>query len=431
MSPAELAVEGPAPLRGRLRPPGDKGISHRALLFAAMADGTSRLTGLADGDDVARTRAALAALGVPVRDGDDGAVVVRGAGVDGLREPPHVLDCANSGTTMRLAVGLLAGRPFHSVLVGDDALSRRPMARVAAPLRAMGAHVDGRDGGDYAPLAVRGGALTGRRHELAGASGQVKTALLLAGLQADGVTEIVEPAASRDHSERLLEALGVPLTRPDATTVQVRAGAPRPFELDVPGDVSSAAFFVVAATITPGSELVVEDVDLNPTRLGYLDALTRMGADVTATVGETRLGEPVGELTVRAAPLHGAEITVDEGFIDEVPALAVAAAFADGVTEFRAVGELRVKESDRLAALEQELTQLGVGVEAGADRLVVRGGAPQAATLKSHGDHRIAMAAAVAANAVPGGSTVRGWAAVAVSYPGFADDLAALTGTRR
>ena len=431
MSPAELAVEGPAPLRGRLRPPGDKGISHRALLFAAMADGTSRLTGLADGDDVARTRAALAALGVPVRDGDDGAVVVRGAGVDGLREPPHVLDCANSGTTMRLAVGLLAGRPFHSVLVGDDALSRRPMARVAAPVRAMGAHVDGRDGGDYAPRAVRGGGLTGRRHELAGASGQVKTALLLAGLQADGVTEIVEPAASRDHSERLLEALGVPLTRPDATTVQVRAGAPRPFELDVPGDVSSAAFFVVAAAITPGSELVVEDVDLNPTRLGYLDALTRMGADVTATVGETRLGEPVGDLTVRAAPLHGAEITVDEGFIDEVPALAVAAAFADGVTEFRAVGELRVKESDRLAALEQELAQLGVGVEAGADRLVVRGGAPQAATLKSHGDHRIAMAAAVAANAVPGGSTVRGWAAVAVSYPGFADDLAALTGTRR
>ncbi len=430
MTPAELALEGPAPLRGRLRPPGDKGISHRALLFAAMASGTSRLAHLADGDDVARTRAAVTALGVPVTGGDGEPVVVHGVGVDGLREPAHVLGCANSGTTMRMAVGLLAGRPFHAVLVGDDALSRRPMARVAAPVRAMGAHVDGRQGGDYAPLAVRGGALTGCRHELAGPSGQVKTALLLAGLQADGVTEIVEPAASRDHSERLLEALGVPLTRPDATTVRVRAGAPRPFELDVPGDASSAAFFVVAAAITAGSELVVEDVGLNPTRLGFVDTLAHMGADVTVDVRETRLGEPVGDLTVRAAPLHGTEVTVDEGFIDEVPALAVAAAFADGVTEFRGVGELRVKESDRLAALEQELTELGVGVEAGPDRLVVRGGAPHATTLKSHGDHRIAMAAAVAANAVAGGSTVRGWAAVAVSYPGFADDLAALTRAR-
>ena len=429
MTPAELALEGPAPLRGRLRPPGDKGISHRALLFAAMADGTSRLARLADGDDVARTRGTLTSLGVRIV-GDEGSVVVHGAGVDALREPAHVLDCANSGTTMRMAVGLLAGRPFHTVLVGDDALSRRPMARVAGPVRLMGAHVDGREGGDYAPLAVRGGALTGCRHELTSASGQVKTALLLAGLQADGVTEIVEPAASRDHSERLLEALGVSLTRRDATTVQVRAGAPRSFELDVPGDVSSAAFFVIAAAITAGSELVVEDVGVNPTRLGFVDALARMGADVTVDVRETRLGEPVGDLTVRAARLHGAEVTVDEGFIDEVPALAVAAAFADGVTEFRGVGELRVKESDRLAALEQELTELGVGVEAGADRLVVRGGAPHATTLKSHGDHRIAMAAAVAANAVAGGSTVRGWAAVAVSYPGFADDLAALTRAR-
>jgi 3-phosphoshikimate 1-carboxyvinyltransferase len=424
---SELALDGPAPIRGRLRTPGDKGISHRALLFAALAEGPSRLSDLADGDDVARTRAALEALGVRMTGGGDRPVVVHGAGVDTLREPAGVLDCANSGTTMRLLVGLLAGRPFHAVLVGDEALSRRPMARVAEPVRAMGAHVDGRDGGDYAPLAVRGGGLVGRRHELRTASGQVKTALVLAGLQAEGVTEIVEPAASRDHTERLLAALGAPVTRPTPTTVAVRAGAPRPFELAVPGDVSSAAFFVVAAALTPGSALVVEHVGLNPTRLGFVDALQRMGADVTVDVREERLGEPVGELTVRAAPLHGAEVTVDEGSIDEVPALAVAAAFADGVTEFVSVGELRVKESDRLAALEQELTELGVGVEAEADRLVVRGGTPRAATLKSHGDHRIAMAAAVAANAVSGASTVRGWAAVAVSYPRFADDLAALT----
>ena len=370
------------------------------------------------------------ALGVPVTGPAAGPVEVRGGGVEGLREPAVALDCANSGTTMRMVAGLVAGRPFHTVLVGDDALTRRPMGRVAGPLRAMGAHVDGRDGGEYAPLAIRGGTLLGGRHELPIPSGQVKTALLLAGLQAAGATEVVEPAPSRDHSERMLAALGAPVTRPGPTTVRVAAGGVRPFELDVPGDPSSAAFFVVAAAVTPGSELVVEDVLVNPTRLGFVDALQRMGADVTVTVREERLGEPVGDLAVQAAALHGTVITAAEGFIDEIPALAVAAAFAEGVTEFRAVEELRVKESDRIAALDQELTQLGVGVEAGPDRLVVRGGHPRATTLKSHGDHRIAMAAAVAANAVAGTSTVRGWSVVAASYPRFADDLAALTGGR-
>ncbi|HEV3452275.1 MAG TPA: 3-phosphoshikimate 1-carboxyvinyltransferase [Acidimicrobiia bacterium] len=429
---AELHLEGPAPLRGRLRVPGDKGISHRALLFAALADGRSRVAGLADGDDVARTRAALAALGVRLG-GEGPSVTVDGAGVDALREPAVVLDCANSGTTMRMAAGLLAGRPFHAVLTGDESLLRRPMGRVVEPLRAMGARVDGRADGEYGPLAIRGGPLVGRRHVVPVASAQVKTALLLAGLQAAGTTEVVEPALSRDHSERMLAALGAPVARTGPASVRVEAGAPRAFELEVPGDPSSAAFFVVAAAVTPGSELVLEGVALNPTRLGFVEVLARMGAPVEVRVLEERLGEPVGELSVRSAPLVGTVVAGDEvpRLVDEVPALAVAAAFADGVTEFRDVAELRVKESDRVAALEQELGQLGVGVETGPDRLVVRGGAPGPATLKSHGDHRVAMAAAVAANAVAGASTVRGWAAVAASYPRFAEDLAALTGRGR
>jgi 3-phosphoshikimate 1-carboxyvinyltransferase len=427
-----LTVEGPAPLRGRLRVPGDKSISHRALLFGAIAEGESRVSRLADGDDVARTRAALAALGVPIAD-DATAVRVAGAGVDALREPAGVLDCGNSGTTMRTTAGLVAGRPFRTVLTGDESLVERPMLRVVEPLRAMGATVDGRDGGRFAPLEIRGGPLTGCRHELPIPSAQVKTALLLAGLQAAGTTEVVEPAATRDHSERMLAALGAPVSRPGPTTVRVTAGAPRAFDLDVPGDPSSAAFWVVAALVTPGSELVLEDVTLNPTRLGFVDVLVRMGGAVRARVVEERLGEPVGELAARAAPLTGTVVPADDvpPLLDEVPALAVAAAFAAGATEFHGVGELRVKESDRVAALERELGRLGVRTEVDGDRLVVHGGRPRPAALQSHGDHRIAMAAAVAANAMTGASTVGGWAAVAASYPGFADDLAALTGAAR
>ncbi len=428
----ELRVAGVRPLRGRWHVPGDKGISHRALLLAAMARGESRIRGLADGDDVARTAALLRALGVPIG-ADRGETVVVGDGVDALRAPAQALDCGNSATTMRMGAGLLAGRPFDAALTGDDSLRRRPMERVVVPLRAMGAAIDGRDRGRYPPLTIRGGALVGRRHELPVASGQVKTALLLAGLQAEGTTEVAEPAPSRDHTERMLTALGAPLRRLGPTVVAVTAGAPRPFELDVPGDPSSAAFFVVAAVVTPGSELALEDVDLNPTRLAFVDVLQRMGAPVEVHERGERLGEPVGDLVARAGALHGTTVGGEEvpGLIDEVPALAVAAAFADGVTEFRDVAELRVKESDRSAAVRDLLGRLGVDVEAGPDWLTVRGGRPRAGELASAGDHRIAMAGAVAANAVAGTSTVRGWSAVAASYPRFADDLATLTGSGR
>jgi 3-phosphoshikimate 1-carboxyvinyltransferase len=427
--PTDLPLAGPHPLRGRMRVPGDKGMSHRALLFAAMADGRSRVVGLAGGDDVFRTRRALAQVGVRSTIAGS-AVTVEGRGVDAFTEPAAVVDCGNSGTSIRMLTGLLAGRPFLSVLTGDDSLVRRPMGRVTEPLRAMGAHVDGRADGTRAPLAIRGGGLVGTAHSLPVASAQVKTALILAGLQAGGTTEITEPAVSRDHTERMLGALGAPVVRVDERAVQVTAGAPGPLEFSVPGDPSSAAFWVVAAAITPGSELVVEGLALNPTRIAFVDVLIRMGASIElATTGE-ELGEPVGEVRVVAAPLHGAVIEGAEipWVIDEIPALAVAAAFAEGLTEIRDAAELRVKESDRIATVRDLLTRLGVGVEAGDDRLAIRGGRPRAAELDSHGDHRIAMAGAVAANACEGESLVRNWRAVTSSYPEFTQDLATLTG---
>jgi 3-phosphoshikimate 1-carboxyvinyltransferase len=429
--PTEVQLGGSRPLRGHLRVPGDKSISHRALLFAALANGASQLSHLATGDDVGATRRVLDELGVRVKDGRDGGVTVRGTGVDGWREPGAVLDCANSGTTMRVLSGILAGRPFLSVLTGDSSLRRRPMARIVEPLRRMGAHVDGRDDGRYAPLVIRGGALHGVRHELQVASAQVKSSLLLAGLQADGTTEVVSPALSRDHTERMLAAFGVPITVDDLT-VSVTAGAPNPFELVVPGDPSSAAFFAVAAAITPGSDVVLDDVCLNPTRIAFVGVLRRMGADIDLVAQGERAGEPVGDIVVRAAPLHATVIEGDEvpSLLDEVPALAIAAAFADGVTEIRDAAELVVKESDRIATINQELAQLGVGCEPLPDGLVIRGGTPRPGLLKSHGDHRVAMAAAVAANALDGATTVRGWQAVASSYPEFLDHLDALTGAR-
>lgn len=423
----EFAITGGVPLRGRIRLPGCKGISHRALLFAGFADGTSRITNLAPGDDVGRTASALTALGVPTnREGDD--VEIIGTGFDGIGEPDDVVDCGNSGTTLRLLAGLLAGRPHLAVLTGDASLRSRPMGRVVRPLRSLGALIDGAAEASRAPLTVRGGGLVGERVELEVASGQVKTAVVLAGLHAGGVTEIVEPDPSRDHTERMLGALGAPLERIDDRTLRVHAGAPSPFELEVPGDPSSAAFFVVAAAIVPGSSIVIEGVSLNPGRVGYLDVLREMGARIEATVTGEVLGEPFGDITVESAPLHGTVITSREAIVDELPVLAVAAAFAEGVTEIRGAAELAVKESNRITTLQEELSRLGVEVEARADGLQIHGTTPHGATMTSHGDHRIAMAAAVAGAGAQGGTIVAGWDAVAVSYPGFAQDLAQLRG---
>lgn len=426
--PTDLVLAGPHAVRGTLRVPGDKGISHRALLFAAMAAGRSRLEGLAGGDDVRRSRLAIEALGVPVTADPDG-IVIDGHGVDALTEPGDVVDCGNSGTSIRLLTGLLAGRAFLTVLTGDESLVTRPMGRVVEPLRAMGAHIDGRADGTLAPLVVRGGGLTGADHTLAVASAQVKTAIVLAGLQAEGVTNVTEPAPSRDHTERMLAALGAPVVRLDERAVQVTRGAPGPLELHVPGDPSSAAFWAVAAAITPGSDLTIEGVNLNPTRIAFVDVLERMGADISIEHSHEELGEPVGALHVRHRELHATTIEGAEipWVIDEVPALAVAAAFAEGVTEIRDAAELRVKESDRIATVAGMLGAMGIGVETARDGLSVRGGRPTPARFESHGDHRIAMSAAVAANAIAGESTVVNWRSTATSYPEFGADLARLT----
>lgn len=425
--PDEMVFGGVRALRGTLRLPGDKSISHRALLFAAIARGTSSVSNLATGDDVRDMRAALEALGIEVGDGGD-AVNVTGSGFGGLREPEGVLDCGNSGTAIRLLAGVLAGRPFLSVLTGDESLNQRPMRRVTEPLRAMGAHVDGRAGGAYAPLAIHGAELKGTRHELAVASAQVKSALMLAGLQASGSTEIVSPAPSRDHSERMLAAMGVSV-EVDGCLVTVRAGEPGSFELEVPGDPSSAAFFVVAALITPGSDITIESVSTNPTRLGFVEVLRRMGGDISVEPAGERCGEPVGNLRVRASALTATTIAGDEvpNVQDEVPVLAVAAAFADGVTEVRDAAELTLKESNRIVSVQHMVSKLGLAIETRPDGLAIRGGSPVAARFESFGDHRIAMAAAVAANAVDGESMVAGWEIVASSYPEFADDLGRLT----
>jgi 3-phosphoshikimate 1-carboxyvinyltransferase len=427
-SPDEIVIGGARPLRGKLRVPGDKSISHRGLIFGAMADGASTIENLATGDDVRATGRALAALGVAIDSGGP-VVTVHGRTVEAWSEAADVLDCANSGTTMRVLAGAVAGRDFLSVLTGDSSLRSRPMARVVEPLRAMGAFIDGRDRGTRAPLVIRGGSLRGIACELPVASAQVKSALVLAGLQGTGETTIVSPEQSRDHTERMLRALGAPV-QPEGLTVRVLAGRPRAFALDVPGDPSSAAFFAVAATITPGSDIVLEQMSCNPTRVGFVDVLRRMGADLEIVATGESCGEPIGELHVRASSLGGTVIAGSEipNVQDEVPVLAVAAAFADGVTEIRDAAELTRKESDRIRTVHTELRALGVAAEANAEGLVVRGGGARSAVLRSHGDHRVAMAMAVAANALDAPSTVREWSAVSSSYPDFAADLGRLTG---
>jgi len=424
--PDELTVVGGVPLRGRLRLPGCKGISHRALLLAALAEGPSRVVGLANGADVVSTVSVLERLGVEIAFPDARSVAVQGHGAAALREPDTVLDCGNSGTTMRMVAGMLAGRPALAVLTGDASLSARPMGRVTRPLQAMGATVDGRADGTLAPLTVRGGGLVGARHVLDVASGQVKTALLLAGLQASGLTEVVEPAPSRDHTERMLVALGAPVERLDRTTVRIGAGTPAPFSIEVPGDPSSAAFFVVAATLVPGSSVVLEDVSLNPDRIGYVDVLRRMGANIDVRETGQRVGEPVGDLAVESSPLTGIEIVGTEAIVDELPVLAVAGAFAHGDTTISGASEMAVKESNRIETIAEILRGLGVAVEPRADGLVVHGGAPQGAPVASRGDHRIAMAAAVGGAAAEGATTIAGWRSVGISYPGFAADLCRL-----
>jgi 3-phosphoshikimate 1-carboxyvinyltransferase len=419
-----LILRGPAsPLTGRLRVPGDKSITHRAVLLGALADGTTEIRGYLDAEDCQRTAAACRALGVQVEGWGSPVLQMHGKGLRGLREAEGILDAGNSGTTLRLLSGVLAAQPFFSILTGDASLCRRPMGRIIQPLRRMGASLWGRAGDQYPPLAIRGGPpLRGLRHESPVASAQVKSALLLAGLYAEGPTTVMEPTPSRDHTERMLRGFGQQIEVSGASVTVWPARSLTPVALEVPGDFSSAAFFLVAASLVPGSRLTLMGVGLNPSRTGLLEVLAAMGAAVELGGRREVCGEPVGDVTVTAAPLRGVSVggALIPRLIDEIPILAVAAACAEGETEIRDAGELRVKESDRLAALAGELGRLGADVLERPDGLRIRGGRPlTGATCSSRGDHRIAMALAVAALVARGETRLADCACVRTSFPDF------------
>jgi 3-phosphoshikimate 1-carboxyvinyltransferase len=424
-------VAGPARrgLHGCLRVPGDKSISHRALLLAARAEGRSRLAGLSTGQDVRHTLAAIQAFGAEVTPSLPGEVVVSG-GAGRLHEPAGVVDVGNSGTGIRLLAGWAAGLDGLTVLAGDDSIARRPMDRVADPLRQMGARIDGRQGGRLPPLVIRGGALRGIDYRPPVASAQVKGAILLAGLTAEGETTVREAVPTRQHTEELLRLGGAHLEVAGGA-VTVRASTLRAFDLDVPGDPSQAAFWIVAACVTPGSELTVEHVYVGPGRTGFLDVLRRMGAaiEISPVDPDTR----TASITAAHGPLHATRVGGVEvpSLIDEVPVLAVAAAFAEGATTFGDASELRVKESDRIASVVAALSAVGVAAEARPDGLVVHGGGGVAGgTIDSAGDHRIAMALAVAGMAARAPVHIAGWDAVRTSYPGFEEDYQRCLSTR-
>ena len=413
-------------VKGRIRVPGDKSISHRAVMLGSLAEGVTRVSGFLEGEDALNTLAALRELGVTISGPENGRLRIYGVGARGLQAPRKPLYMGNSGTAMRLLAGVLAGQEFASELHGDESLSARPMNRIIKPLAAMGAHIAAADEG-RPPLRINGGPgskLQGIDYDMPVASAQVKSCLLLAGLYAEGVTTVREPGPCRDHTERMLRGFGVQVaTEPDTGSIGMRGGqALSAASIEIPGDVSSAAFFMVAAAITPGSALTLEQVGVNPTRTGVIDILRQMGADIRLRNEHESGGEPVADLEVRYRPLRGVDIDAERVAlaIDEIPALLVAAACAEGETRVRGAGELRVKESDRIDAMARGLSVLGIENETWPDGIRVVGGEPGGGVIDSRGDHRIAMAFAVAGLRCREAVTVRDCANVATSFPGFA-----------
>jgi 3-phosphoshikimate 1-carboxyvinyltransferase len=407
-------------LHGNVVVPGDKSVSHRSMMLSAIAEGTSHIRGFLEGEDTRATAAVLAQLGVSIASPSAGERIVRGVGLHGLRGSDKPLDCGNAGTGMRLLTGLLAGQSFDSTLIGDESLSKRPMRRVTDPLAKMGAEVDSHDG--LPPLHVRGSRkLHGIRYELPVASAQIKSALLLAGLYAAGSTEVIEPHPTRDYTERMLAAFGWPIEFSPGRAKLEGGHRLRATDVVVPADFSSAAFFLVAGSIVPGSVLRLPAVGLNPRRTGLLEALRLMGADIRIENQTESGGEVIGDLVVHHAPLHGIELpeALVPDMIDEFPALFIAAAVAKGRTVVRGAAELRVKESDRIATMAAGMRALGVSINETPDGAVIDGGAIGPGAVESHGDHRIAMSFAVAGLVAKGEITIRDCANVATSFPGF------------
>lgn len=416
-----ITIQPATSVRGEISVPGDKSISHRSIMLGAIANGVTTVRGFLRGEDNLSTMHAFRAMGVAIAD-DGETIRITGRGLHGLKEPEDVLDCGNSGTTIRLITGLLSGQSFFSVVTGDQYLRKRPMKRVVEPLTRMGARIAGRGGGTLAPLAITGGGLKGIDYRSPVSSAQIKSSLMLAGLYADGETTVSEPSLSRDHSERMFALFGASLVR-NADGVTVRGGVELVAqEVTVPGDISSAAFFIVAALITPGSELLIKNVGVNPSRTGVIDILQAMGGDIHLLNQRDVSGEPVADLLVRSSCLKGIAIAggVVPRAIDEFPAICIAAARAEGITTIRDARELRVKETDRISAMAVNLRKLGVTVAECDDGMDITGSdLLSGGTVDSSGDHRIAMSMSVAALVASGAITVNDIACVATSFPTF------------
>jgi len=419
-----LKIQGKKTVAGNILVPGDKSISHRSVILGAISKGETRINGFLEGEDTLRTLGAFENCGVEWRREDD-CIIIMGRGRDGLKEPLFPIDLGNSGTGMRLLAGLFSGIDMFVVLTGDASLSSRPMGRVTEPLRKMGARIDGRGQGDYAPLAIRGASLNGIKYELPVASAQLKSALLLAGLWAEGETWIREPGPARDHTELMLEEFGAATNHQEDGWIGIKGGKGERLEgreIFVPGDISSAAFFIVAALVAPGAKLTVRNVGVNPTRTGILDILRDMGANIEEKNLKQSGGEPRADLVVHPGSLVGCEVRGGRVVraIDEFPVLAVAAAYAQGDTVIAEAEELRVKESDRIASITKELTKMGAGIEEKPDGMIIHGGRPlKGVEVDSHGDHRIAMALAVAALGAEGKTAILNTDCIATSFPDF------------
>ncbi|TDG13517.1 3-phosphoshikimate 1-carboxyvinyltransferase [Seongchinamella unica] len=409
-------------INGEARVPGDKSMSHRSMMLGALAEGTTRVTGFLEGEDALATQSAFRAMGVEIERLGEGEVLVHGVGLRGLKAPSGPLDLGNAGTGMRLMCGLMAGQTFDTVLTGDASLCSRPMGRVIDPLTLMGAEIASEEGG-RPPLVISGGnSLQGIHYDLPMASAQVKSCVLLAGLYARGRTSVTEPAPTRDHTERMLRGFGYEVSNENGVISLQGGGRLKATDIDVPADISSAAFFLVAASITPGSDLLLTHVGINPTRTGVLNILRLMGADITLKNEREVGGEPVADIRVRYAPLQGIDIPEDQVplAIDEFPVLFIAAACAEGRTVLRGAEELRVKESDRIAAMAEGLDTLGVPNEVLDDGIIIDGGSPiGGGEIRTHMDHRIAMAFAIAALRAEKEIYVLDCDHVATSFPGF------------
>lgn len=426
----QIAISGSEPLTGQCRVPGDKSVSHRSVMFASIAEGESHVKNFLDGGDCRSTVEVMRGLGVQIEEHSPTELTVHGRGLHGLQEPNSFLDCGNSGTTIRLLTGLLAGQSFTSFVSGTEQIRGRPMGRIVRPLRMMGANITGRQDGGYAPIGISPSKLRGMEYEMPMASAQVKSCVLLAGMYASGLTVVHQPGPTRDHTERMLSSMGAPVSAWGKAIHSEQPKSPlAPLDITVPGDISSAAFLLVAASIIPNSQITIAGMGVNPTRTGIVDALVEMGAGIEFTNERIDSGEPVADVRVtytglRAGSFSGESIVT---MIDELPVLAVAATQAQGTTVVRDAGELRVKETDRIATTVSELRKMGAQIEATDDGFIIDGptmlrGAP----VDSHGDHRIAMAMTVAGLIADGSTTVYGAEVTEDSFPGFETTLQVL-----